>query len=109
MMRHRTSPPGPTRLVIVTVALGLLLGSCGGAPKKAYTVGVVNYQAILDPVLDGFKARMTELGYVDGQTIAYVYHGAVAPDPEVVGREVSALLAQKVDLLLTLGTLPTRM
>src|SRR5687767_8004977 len=64
---------------------------------------------ILDPVLDGFKARMAELGYVEGRSIAYVYHGAVAPDPKAVEAEVRALLAQKVDLLLTLGTLPTRM
>ena len=109
MMRLRTFSPGKTRRVIFVVALGLLFGSCGSAPEKKYTVGVVNYMAVLDPVVDGFKARMSELGYVEGRTIAYVYHGAVAPDPEVVGREVSALLAQKVDLLLTLGTLPTRM
>ena len=108
-MRHRTTSLGTTRLLVFTAVLGLLFASCGGRPEKKYTVGVVNYMQILDPVLDGFKARMAELGYVEGRSITYVYHGAVAPDPKVVEGEVRGLLAQKVDLLLTMGTLPTRM
>ena len=91
-----------------TAVLGLLFASCVGRLEKKYTVGVVNYMKILDPVLDGFKARMAELGYVEGQSVTYVYHGAVAPDPKVVESEVRGVLAQKVDLLLTMGTLPTR-
>ena len=104
-MRHR----GTTRLLVFTAVLGLLFASCGGTPEKKYTIGVVNYQQVLDPVLDGFKVRMAELGYVEGRNIAYVYHGAVAPEPKVLEGEVRGLLAQKVDLLLTMGTLPTRM
>jgi len=94
---------------VFTAVLGLLFASCGGTPEKKYTIGVVNYQQVLDPVLDGFKVRMAELGYAEGRNIAYVYHGAVAPEPKVVDGEVRGLLAQKVDLLLTMGTLPTRM
>ena len=106
--RRRTISSGTTRLLVFTAVLGLLFASCGGRAEKKYTIGVVNYMKILDPVLDGFKARMAELGYVEGQSVTYVYHGAVAPDPKVVESEVRGLLAQKVDLLLTMGTLPTR-
>jgi len=108
-MRHRMISLDSTLLLVFTVVLGLLFASCGGRPERKYTVGVVNYMQVLDPVLDGFKARMAELGYVEGRSIAYVYRGAVAPDPKVVEGEVRGLLAQKVDLLLTMGTLPTRM
>jgi putative tryptophan/tyrosine transport system substrate-binding protein len=108
-MRHRTTSLGTTRFLVFTAVLGLLFASCGGTPEKKYTIGVVNYQQVLDPVLDGFKVRMAELGYVEGRNIAYVYHGAVAPEPKVLEGEVRGLLAQKVDLLLTMGTLPTRM
>ena len=108
MSQHRATSPGTTRLLVLTVVLGLLFASCGGTRAKKYTVGVVNYMQVLAPVLDGFKARMTELGYVEGTTIAYINHGVVAADPKVVEREVRGMLADKVDLLLTMGTLPTR-
>lgn len=108
-MRLRMTSSGTTRLWVFTVLLGLFIASCGSAPEKKYTVGVVNYMQTLEPVLDGFKARMAELGYVEGRSIAYVYHGAVAPDAKRLDTEVRSLLADKVDLLLTVGTLPTRM
>ena len=75
---------------------------------EKYTVGVVNYMQ--DPRsgarwLQGPDGRARLRGR---SSITYVYHGAVAPDPKVVESEVRGLLAQKVDLLLTMGTLPTR-
>ena len=86
----------------------LLLAACGpAAGPKTYTIGVMNYDAILTPVLDGFKTKMTALGYAEGQRVTYIYHGVLQPDPQVVEREVERLKSQRVDLLLTLGTQPT--
>ena len=70
MMRHRMTSLRTTPLLVFTVVLGLLFASCGGKAEKKYTVGVVNYMQVLDPVLEGFKARMAELGYVEGRNIA---------------------------------------
>jgi putative ABC transport system substrate-binding protein len=90
------------------IVLGLLLSACGGTTQtKTYTIGVVNYVPFLDQVLEGFKAKMAELGYVEGKNVTYIYHGVTAPDPQTMDREVKSLLDQKVDLFLTMGTLPT--
>jgi len=96
-----------TSLVLCAILTGLLLAACGGTPSpKTSTIGVVNYVPALEPVLAGFKARMAELGYVEGKNITYIYHGVLDPDPQVIEREVKRLLGQKVDLFLTLGTRP---
>jgi putative ABC transport system substrate-binding protein len=96
-----------TSLVLCAILTGLLLTACGGTPSpKTSTIGVVNYVPALEPVLAGFKARMAELGYVEGKNITYIYHGVLDPDPQVIEREVKRLLGQKVDLFLTLGTRP---
>jgi putative ABC transport system substrate-binding protein len=47
------------------------------------------------------------LGYLEGKNITYIYHGSMQPDPQVIAREVQSLRDQKVDVFLTLGTLPT--
>jgi putative tryptophan/tyrosine transport system substrate-binding protein len=96
------------RLAIVLTMASLLLSACGGTPPvKTYTIGVVNYNLTLVPVLDGFKARMAALGYVEGQNVIYIYHDVLKPDPQVIEHEVKRLMEQKVDLFLTLGTQPT--
>jgi putative ABC transport system substrate-binding protein len=94
-------------LVICLALAGLASASCDRAAARTHTIGVVNYDSILSPAYDGFKAKMAALGYVEGQTVTYVYHGLLKPDPQVLEREVKDLLAQRVQLLLTLGTLPT--
>ena len=62
----------------VFVALSLLIltafTACQ-AKADSFTVGVLNLSHDLDPVLDGFKPGMTELGYVEGQNLTYIYHG----------------------------------
>ena len=57
-------------IFVWVLVLSTLLAACGGTTQaKTYTIGVVNYVPFLDPVLDGFKARMAELGYVEGTNI----------------------------------------
>lgn len=94
--------------ILCIMVMGLLWTACGReAPAKVYTVGVVNYVPVLTPVLAGFKAKMAELGYQEGKNATYLYHGVLQPDPQIIAREVQGLKDQKVDVFLTLGTLPT--
>jgi putative ABC transport system substrate-binding protein len=94
------------------VAICLALASvpfvgCNRAePAKTHTIGVVQYDPILSPVFEGFKAKMVALSHVEGTDVTYVYHGLLKPDPQVIEREVQALKDQRVDVLLTLGTQP---
>jgi putative tryptophan/tyrosine transport system substrate-binding protein len=95
----------PLSLVVCLSLTSLLLTACGGAPPaKTYTIGVVNYYSVLEPMLGGFKAQMAALGYVEGENITYIYHGILGSDPAVLGGEIKSLVAQKVNLLLAMGT-----
>jgi putative ABC transport system substrate-binding protein len=59
------------------------------------------------PVIEGFKAEMTELGYVEGENVTYIYNGVVEPNLQAVDTEIENLLAQDVDLLFSVGNLAT--
>jgi putative ABC transport system substrate-binding protein len=50
----------------------LLLSGCGGAQKpKVYRVGVLSGLDFVADITDGLKAKMTELGYIEGKNILY--------------------------------------
>ncbi|MBN2117489.1 MAG: ABC transporter substrate-binding protein [Anaerolineales bacterium] len=55
-----------TWLIIAT----LLLSGCGGTSKKVYHVGILAFPGFME-MADGFKAEMTELGYIEGENITY--------------------------------------
>ncbi|MBN1875013.1 MAG: ABC transporter substrate-binding protein [Anaerolineae bacterium] len=102
-MQHRSR----LQFVSLLVITGLLLAACSGAPKpKTYIIGVAS-EPRLDTVLDGFKAKMTELGYVEGENITYIYRGELGTDVQENEAEIEYLMGQKANLLLTLGQTPT--
>jgi putative ABC transport system substrate-binding protein len=69
--------------------------------KKAITVGVVNYRPVTEPTLDGFKAGMTDLGYVEHVDIEYIYHGPVERIEELAGI-ADGFVEDEVDLILAI-------
>src|SRR5512137_1920620 len=67
--------------LIGVVVFALLMTGCGGAPKtKTYTIGVVNPSVNQESTVKGFKEGMTDLGYVEGKNVAYIYDGPVSAD-----------------------------
>ena len=59
-------------LISIAMIVALLLSGCGQAQEtKVYHVGVLSGLDAFGPALDGFKSKMTELGYVEGETIIY--------------------------------------
>jgi putative ABC transport system substrate-binding protein len=107
MISHTKTWRTPIGIVLWLMLTSLLLTACSDpSPLKMYTLGVVNYVPALEPVLAGFKAQMATFGYVEGQNVTYLYHGVLAPDPQVIEHEVKRLMGQKIDLFLTLGTRP---
>ncbi len=95
--------------ISLCIIFSLLLTACGGGAqtKDTFTIGVVSYVPVLTPVFEGFKAGMADLGYVEGENVTYIYNGLVEPSPQAVDAEIENLLAQNVDMLFTVGTLPT--
>ena len=54
------------------VIIAILLSGCGVAQEsKEYRVGVLIGLGGISPIADGFKAGMTDLGYVEGKNITY--------------------------------------
>ena len=81
-----------TSIFSILVITCLLLTGCGTPSTKAtsHTIGIVNYNPNLDSYVEGFKAGMVELGYVEGKNITYIYHGALENDPQVIADEVTS-------------------
>jgi putative ABC transport system substrate-binding protein len=92
-----------TSIMIGAVLLGLVLAACDNEKTKTYSVGVMNVAPDLDESLVGFKEGMTELGYIEGKNIRYLYDG---PTMGISKLSTAArnLLAAKVDMILTITT-----
>jgi putative ABC transport system substrate-binding protein len=90
-------------ILIGAVLLVMVLAACGNEKTKTYTVGVMNVTPTLDQSLEGFKEGMTQLGYIEGQNIRYVYDGPTT-DMSKLSAAAQTLLAAKVDLILTITT-----
>lgn len=104
MKQHSRTMP---LIVVIALLFSLLLGACGGTgEKKMYMIGVVNLAAAFDPILDGFKAGMEEAGFVEGRNVTYIYEGPAA-SPDALDAIFENLKKEKVDLVLTFGTLTT--
>lgn len=92
-------------LSFVFMAVVVMLSGCGhkdSSKTSNATIGVLSNTALLEPVLDGFKDRMNELGYVEGKNVAFLYAGPQADTPQL---EASAqtLVDRDVDVILALG------
>lgn len=91
-------------ILVGGVVFSLLLTACNGAAKKTFTVGMIAEVSIHAPAIDGFKAGMADLGYVEGENITYIYNGVMAAStPEVIDAEIKAMLESKVDMLFVTG------
>lgn len=88
---------------IVGITCLLLLTSCNTNVKQPFNIGIVNLTPVLDPVFEGFKEGMTEMGYTDNENVVYVYEGATR-SIEALDEAVAALLKADVDLILAIST-----
>ncbi len=93
-------------LVGVAVSIVLLTG-CSNTPKvKTYVIGILNPSVNQESTVKGFKDGMTELGYVEGKNVTYIYDGPVSSDKlDVVAQ---SLVSAKVNLILSITTSATK-
>jgi putative tryptophan/tyrosine transport system substrate-binding protein len=57
-------------VLVLIVLVSLVLSGCS-QPPKTYRVGVLSGLSFVANITDGLKAKMTELGYVEGKNISY--------------------------------------
>ena len=90
--------------LILIVAGSLLLSGCGAqAAPKIYRVGILSGVDAFAGIADGFKAKMTELNYIEGQNIVYDLQ-KVNADPAAEQRVLQKFVADKVDLIFAFPT-----
>lgn len=92
-------------ILILLVLLFVLLNSCGKAAqeKKVYRVGIISGVEAFVNIADGFKAKMTELGYVEGENIIYDFQ-KLNGDPVGEKRVAEKFVRDKVDLIFAFPT-----
>lgn len=84
-------------LLVGIVEVVLLVSGCAKTPK-VYRVGVLIGAATMATIADDFKARMTELGYVEGTNIAYDVQ-QIKVDPAEAKLIAGKFVTEKVDLV----------
>jgi len=90
-------------LTLLVVICGALSG-CGEKKEKVYRVGIMSeFVEGFVPIADGFKARMTELGYADGKNITYDIQ-IENMDPSQRRGVVRKFVQDKVDLIFAFPT-----
>jgi putative tryptophan/tyrosine transport system substrate-binding protein len=103
-MTHTQAKARGIWLISVWIAIvTLLVSGCGATPTKVYRVGVLSGLDIFAATTDGFKAKMTELGYVEGKNIIYDVQKTnfdAAKEQEIFKKFV----ADKVDLIFVFPT-----
>jgi putative ABC transport system substrate-binding protein len=87
----------------------LLLSGCTSQPpeEKVYRIGMLSGSDAFIAIADGFKARMADLGYVEGRNITYDFRKLNA-DPAGYDRVCREFVDEKVDLIFTFPTEPTQ-
>ena len=91
-------------IISLLVLVGLFLSGCNSAEEaKDYQVGILSGVDTFNPVIEGFKAEMTELGFVEGENITYDIQPA-GGDSEKMGQIAEQFVADEVDLIFVTTT-----
>lgn len=93
-------------MLILAVMFALILNGCAGRKPEVYRVGIVSGADFFLPVIDGFKAKMAQLGYEEGKNIFFEQH-RLNDDPDGEKRAAQKLVDAKVDLIFTVPTEPS--
>jgi putative tryptophan/tyrosine transport system substrate-binding protein len=88
-------------IFLIGIAVSLLMSGCGDQKPKIHRVGILCGLDVFATTVDGFKARMTELGYVEGKTIDYDVHRTNF-DSKAEKGILERFVADKVDLMLVM-------
>ena len=92
------------RLLGVLLAAAVhLLSSCSAQEPKTYHVGIVVGLDANATIGDGFRAGMTDLGYIEGKNIVYEVH-QLNFDYEAGRRILRQLVLNKVDAIIAMPT-----
>ena len=108
-------PKNPLRacwqlLIGLLILLPFGLTACGSNTPdepEMVTVGVVSLAPVFEPIYTGFRDKMSDLGYVEGENITYIYDGPIGDiaQLDVVAQE---MVDKEVDIILAFSTPATQ-
>jgi len=104
MKTNRIKPETGFMLTLLAAAC-VFSGGCGQKPQKIFRVGIISGSKPFANIADGFKAKMTELGYVEGKNIVYELKDSYA-NPNGSRQDAGKFVADKVDLIFAFPTEP---
>jgi putative ABC transport system substrate-binding protein len=91
--------------VVIFLVFGMVLGGCDSKKQKVYHVGILSGAEPFANIAEGFKIKMTELGYIEKKNIIY-YFEKTNSNSEAERRILKKFVQDKVDLILTFPTEP---
>ncbi len=94
-------------LLVGVILSSLLVSGCAPQKPKVYHVGILSGLDYFSPSADGFKAKMAELGYVEGKNIVYDLQ-KTNEEPDKEKSILKKFIDQKVDLIFVFPTEPAR-
>jgi putative ABC transport system substrate-binding protein len=98
------------KLILTSFLIMACIFICGCGEKKeaekVYRVGIVSGGGAFIKIADGFKAKMTELGYTEGRNIVYDLHESEA-DPEAEKQIARKFVEDEVDLIFAFPSDPS--
>jgi len=98
---------GRRGVILLGLSAIILLGPADRVnAQKIYTIGSLNTANQFVDAFEGFKSRMAELGYKQGQNVRYDYHNSKG-NAEVLRTMAQKLVQDKVDMIVTTSTTGT--
>ena len=106
ILRLQTKKRAWLRLVITIVIGSLSLSACGSQKTpQVYRVGILNGASIFSEISEGFKLKMSELGYIEGQNIIYDIQKSNG-NKALEQKALKQFVTDKIDLLFVFPTGP---
>jgi putative tryptophan/tyrosine transport system substrate-binding protein len=90
-------------VVIAAVAVGVYFKKNNRKAQKVYRVGILSGLDFFANTADGYKAKMTELGYIEGKDIVYDLQKTNF-DPIKEKSILEKFVSEKEDLIMAIGT-----
>jgi putative ABC transport system substrate-binding protein len=92
-------------ILVLLIAVCIFLTGCGAEKPKVYRVGIISGAPPFESIGYGFKMKMTELGYIEGENIIYDFK-KMSIDPQGFQRVARKFVEDEVDLIFAFPTEP---
>lgn len=91
---------------ILAMTLGSFMFTSPVGAQKVYQIGALVAEDQFSAAFEGFKDKMTGLGYIEGKNVKYYFHNAKG-DQDSLKKMVEQLMKDKNDLIVTSSTTAT--